>query len=93
MTKQEFLTRLPEGARFPSEQEYEIIDFVYNYHPSIHSLDGKNQIARLYSEFGMRIILDMQETAKRMQEISAEIRSLRARIEELEDERQELSGI
>lgn len=93
MTKQEFLNHLPEGARTPSEQEYEIINFVYNYHPSIHSVEGKKQIARLYSEFGMRIILDMQETAKRMKEISDEIRSLRARIEELEDERQELSGI
>lgn len=93
MTKQEFINHLPEGVRTPSEQEYEIIDFVYNYHPSIHTVGGKKQIARLYSEFGMRIILDMQETAKRMQEIHDEIRSLRARIEELEDERQELSGI
>lgn len=93
MTRQEFLNHLPDGARAPSEQEYEIIDFVYNYHPSIYHVEGKKQIARLYSEFGMRIILDMQETAKRMKEISDEIRSLRARIDELEDERQELSGI
>lgn len=93
MTKQEFLTRLPKGARTPSDKEFEVITLVYDYHPSILPVEGKDQIARLYSEFGMRIILDMQETAKRMQEISAEIRSLRARIEELEDERQELSGI
>ena len=93
MTKQEFMNHLPEGARAPSEKEFEVISFVYNYHPSIHPFEGKEQIAMLYSTFGMRIILDMRETAKRMQEISGEIRSLRARIDELEDERQELSGI
>ncbi|MGN0598684.1 MAG: hypothetical protein ACI4JK_02215 [Oscillospiraceae bacterium] len=93
MTKHEFLTNLPEGARAPSEKEYELIDFVYNYHPSIHPVEGKKQIAMLYNTFGMRIILDMQETAKRAQEISNEIRKLRWRIEELEDEQQELSGI
>lgn len=91
MTKQEFLNHLPEGARTPSEQEYEIINFVYNYHPSIHTVGGKKQIARLYSEFGMRVILDMQETAKRAQEIKDEIRSLSAKIKALEDEWQELS--
>lgn len=93
MTKQEFLNHLPEGARTPSENEFEIITLVYNYHPSIHPVEGKKQIAMLYSTFGMRIIMDMQETAKRAQEIKDEMRSLGAKIRELEDEWQELSGI
>lgn len=93
MLKQEFLDKLPEGARTPSEKEYEIIEFVYNYHPSIHPVEGKSQIAKLYSEFGMRIILDMQETAKRSQEIRDEIRTLASKMRDLENEMQELSGI
>ena len=91
MTKQEFLNHLYEDTRAPSEKEFETITFVYNHHPSIHPVEGKAQIARLYSELGMRIILDMQETAKRAQEIKDEIRSLSAKIKALEDEWQELS--
>lgn len=93
MTKQEFLNHLSEGARTPNESEFEVISFVYNYHPSIHPVEGKAQIARLYSEFGMRIILDMQETAKRAQEIRDEIRTLASKMRDLENEMQELSGI
>ena len=91
MTKQEFLNHLYEDTRTPSEKEFETITFVYNYHPSIHPVEGKAQIAMLYSLFGMRIIMDMYETAKRAQEIEEEMSSLRGKIDELKDELQELS--
>ena len=64
MTDTEFLNRLPEGTRKPNDKEFEKIQFVYNYHPSIDPCEGKHQIAMLYSTFGMRIICDMYETAR-----------------------------
>lgn len=93
MTDTEFLSRLPEGARKPTEKEFETIQFVYNYHPSIHPVGGKDQIAMLYSTFGMRIICDMQETAKRAQELEDERRQLRARLKEVEQELEEISMV
>ena len=93
MTKEEFVERLPRETRAPSDVEYEMIEFVYTYHPSISATDGKNQIAMLYSAFGMRIITDMIETAKRAQEIEDERFKLRGRLLELEREAEALSMI
>lgn len=93
MTDTEFIARLSEGTKIPSEKEFETIQFVYNYHPAIHPSAGKSQIAKLYSEFGMRIICDMLETAKRAQEIEDEKRRLRQRIVDLEQEYEDLSMI
>lgn len=86
MTDTEFYSRLPEGTRKPNNSDYELIQFVYDYHPAIDGVKGKDQIARLYSEFGMRIIHDMFDTAKRAQEIHDERRRLKHRIEELDEE-------
>ena len=93
MTDTEFLNRLPAGTKKPTDKEFEAIQFVYNYHPSIHPVEGKNQIAMLYSTFGMRIIADMYETTKRAQEIDEERRKLRHRLQELEREAEELAMI
>ena len=86
MTDTEFLIHLPEGTKAPTNEDFELIQFVYNYHPCIDPAQGKKQIAMLYSTFGMRIILDMQETAKRAQEIETERRYLRSKLDELNDE-------
>ena len=91
MTDTEFLSRLPEGARIPTEGEFETIQFVYNYHPAIHPSEGKDQIARLYSEFGMRIIMDMLDTAQQAEMLESERRQLKARLREIEQEEQELA--
>ncbi len=93
MTDTEFIMHLPKDAKRPTDKEFEMIQFVYNYHPAIHPSAGKAQIAKLYSEFGMRIIADMTETAKRAQEIEDEKRKLRQKLNELEQEYEELSMI
>lgn len=93
MTNYEFMQNLPEGARIPSEQEFEIITAVYNHHPSIHPVEGKKQIAMLYSRFGMRIIFDMLPTAYRARDIEDEIRSHKSSISDLEKQLEELSMI
>ncbi len=86
MTDTEFLIHLPDGAKAPTIEYFGLIQFVYNYHPCIDPVEGKKQIAMLYSAFGMRIILDMQETAKRVQEIETERRQLRAELDKLDNE-------
>ena len=91
MTDTEFLNRLPEGTKKPTDKEFEAIQFVYNYHPSIHPSEGKDQIAMLYSTFGMRIIMDMLDTAQQAEMLESERRQLKARLREIEQEEQELA--
>ena len=73
MMKSEF-TALIKGD--VTNAEYEKIEFVYNYHPSINNVGGKKQIADLYNSFGMRIILDMYATAEKAAKIENDIQIL-----------------
>lgn len=91
MTLEEFTQKLPDCVKKPTEQDYELIKMVYNHHPAITSMRGVSQIIELYSQFGMRVICDMQETARRNMEIDDEICKLNERLAELEDERKELA--
>ena len=91
MTDTEFLNRLPEGARKPTEEEFELIQFVYNYHPSIHPVGGKDQIAMLYSTFGMRIIHDMHDTAKAAESLDKERLRLQNKLREIQRKEEELA--
>ena len=64
MTREEFEAHvakvLPEGktAPDPTDAEYKLIEYVYNFHPAISETDGKEQIAELYVKFGMCLIND-----------------------------------
>lgn len=92
MLYEEFTDHLSEGIRKPTAEEYEIIEEVYATHPLFDDAVGiKDRIAEIYSKFGMRIICDMRETAKRAGEIKDEKRQLRRRIEELDREYEELA--
>ena len=93
MTIEEFELRLPDCTRKPSDKEFEIIQFVYNYHPcfNYNCPKPKDKIANLYFEYGMRIICDMQETARRMQEIEDEQRALKLRLDALKKEAEDLA--
>ena len=86
MTDTEFLSRLPEGVRKPTDKEFEAIQFVYDFHPSISSINGKEEIALLYKNFGMRIIYDMHATAEQAKRIGDERRACHRRLDELEKE-------
>lgn len=93
MMYQEFINRLPEGTRHPTNSEFEKIEHVYASHPSINESghEGQEQIARLYSEFGMRIIRDMTPTAEKAEQLRTELISARNRVEHLTEELKELS--
>lgn len=92
MMYSEFTAKLPDGTKPPTEAEYKIIEEVYNTHPLFDdATDTKDRIAEIYSKYGMRIICDMQETAKRAREIKDEIVRKRREIYELEREYKELT--
>lgn len=92
MTYKEFLNRLPDGVKKPSIGEYNIIEFVYCWHPSISQTgyEGQEQIARLYSEFGMRIIKDMTATAQKGK-LEKKLENAKAEVKRIEQELEKLS--
>lgn len=83
MTKQEFkaLTK-----RDFTDKEYETIETVYTFHPSISETEDKKQIANLFDNFGFRIIADMLPTAIKAKEIEEQITRKRHELEELQEE-------
>jgi len=89
MMKQEFkaLTK-----RDFTDEEYEIIEIVYTFHPSISETEGKKQIAHLFDNFGFRIIADMLPTAVKAREYEELIAKKRHELEELQKAYNELKN-
>ena len=85
MNKQEFMNRVhkwnPE-VKEPTAIEYDSIEYVYTWHPSIDSVKGKDQIAYIYVNFGMRVIYDMMNTAQEAERLENEMHKAFAVYEE-----------
>lgn len=61
MTREEFENKLEERGvnvrmQCISNEEYALIEKVYQFHPSISETEGKNEIADLFCKFGIEII-------------------------------------
>lgn len=82
MNKQEFEEKL---GRPVSGVDYEIIEYVYQWHPAIRAVGGKDQIVAIYNAGGMTVIRSMQETARIAMNLDKEKRELRQRMDKLEE--------
>lgn len=80
MMKHEFEERV--GGEI-SDQNYEIIETVYTWHPAINEVGGKDQIATLYETGGMPLIKSMLEAANIMMDLDKERRKAMRRMEEI----------
>ena len=96
MNKQEFMSKVAEVApkekQIPEipDQEYSIIEKVYTFHPAISETEGKRQIAELYVNFGMALIVDMVPRAELMAKKEEELRAARAALRKAEEEIEEI---
>lgn len=93
MTREEFENKAREfcestgkSFRSPNVEEMKLINYVYVYHPSISNVRGKEQIAYLYVIFGMRLIRDMENTARVMENYEIKQRKLREELKKLDDD-------
>ena len=89
MTREEFnkiVSKKIEVDFEVSDYEYEVIEKVYTFHPSIKNNGGKEQVVDLYVNFGYIIFLDMLPRAKVMENIDYERRDLKAKLEELKSQ-------
>lgn len=66
MTYEEFTNRLDHFMSGPhkiNNEDWEIIQLVYTYHPAISNIEGKDEIAELYCSMGMPFIRAMAPQA------------------------------
>lgn len=82
MTKEEFENLVDKCV---TSTDFEKINHVYAWHPSISETEGKKQIAELYKQYGMAIILQMTEAANYALELEREITFYNHKIQELKD--------
>lgn len=80
MQKAEFEERI-EGQ--VSDEDYKLIEFVYQWHPVIRNVSGKDEVAELYKSFGMALFRDMEPRAKKAKEVEEKMTSCRLEIETL----------
>lgn len=73
MMKNEFENLIHKSL---TDEEYELIETVYMWHPAIRNTSGKEEVAELYKSFGIVIFYDMYPRAMKLKEIDEEIRSL-----------------
>ena len=99
MMKSEFVSKVIElgGASDFNEQcinedDWEVIQTVYMFHPSIPEVNGKEAIARIWMlPAGMRIIRDMTATAKAEEQIEDEMLQIRREISQMNKKLEELA--
>lgn len=73
-----------------TDEMYSKIEYVYTWYPTISEVIGKQQIARLYLNFGYSIIQDMYPRAVEAEKIDKRIAEARSELGKLEGMRSEL---
>lgn len=87
MTKHEFEKRIEKPV---SDADYGVIEMVYQFHPSIKNVSGKDEVAELYKSFGITIFLDMFPRAEKACELENSLRRAQAEVERIKEEIEEL---
>ena len=75
-----------------SDEEYSTIEYVYTWYPTISETEGKAQIAKLYTDFGMPLIEDMVERAGQMEKLETELGVARNQVTIVQDRIKQLRG-
>lgn len=88
MQKREFEAMIEQPV---SDAEYKVIETVYQWHPSVKEVSGKEEVAELYKSFGMAIFHDMLPRAEKNRELESRLRHAQAEVERIKAEMEELS--
>lgn len=81
MLRSEFDT-LSKSSKRPDDEEYKLIEFVYNWHPCNFS---KENVAAFYDAYGMTLFYDMEARAKAAMERDLKIRDVENEINRLKN--------
>lgn len=83
MEKQEFEKWIMDSV---TDDEYRIIETVYQWHPSIDEKGNGEQMAELYKDFGMAVIKDMLPRAEKVRGVEVRLKSAQREVERIQDE-------
>lgn len=81
MLRSEFDT-LSKSSKRPDDEEYKLIEFVYNWHPCNFS---KENVAAFYDAYGMTLFYDMEKRSRAAMERDLKIRDIEQQIKRLMD--------
>ena len=81
MLRSEFDT-LSKSSKRPDDEEYKLIELVYNWHPCNFS---KENVAAFYDAYGMTLFYDMEARAKAAMERDLKIRDVENEINRLKN--------
>ena len=81
MLRSEFDT-LSKSSKRPDDEEYKLIEFVYNWHPCNFS---KENVAAFYDAYGMTLFYDMEDRSRAAMERDLKIREIEQEIKRLMD--------
>lgn len=87
MIKKEFEDMI---GQIISDRDYEIINKVYQFHPMVNEVSGKEEVAELYKSFGLAIFYDLLPRAERNCDLEKQLRFAQARVRHLEQEMEKL---
>ena len=73
---------LSKSNKRPDDEEYKLIEFVYNWHPCNFS---KENVAAFYDAYGMTLFYDMEERSRAAMERDLKIRDIEQQIKRLTD--------
>lgn len=88
MQKREFEAMIEQPV---SDAEYKVIETVYQWHPSVKEVSGKEEVAELYKSFGMAIFYDMLPRAEKNHELESKLHHAQKEVERIKAEMEELS--
>lgn len=77
MDKQEFMREVEKAPcsydkRDVTDAEFELINKVYTWHPTISNIKGKQQVAWLYAQLGITVFRELYDVAEQMELLDAE---------------------
>lgn len=87
MIKKEFEDMI---GQIISDRDYEIINKVYQFHPMVNEVSGKEEVAELYKSFGLAIFYDLLPRAERNCDLKKQLRFAQARVRHIEQEMEKL---
>ena len=88
MMKEEFEKRIGHEICY---EDWETVETVYMNHPSIDNVQGKDQLAHLYRNYGMIIIEDMRLRAEKVENVKIRQQNLRNKKHQIDQEIQGLN--
>lgn len=88
MMKQEFEQRIGGTV---SAEDYDLIELVYTWHPAISNVDGKDQMAVLYMNYGMTVIKDMVTRSIAVRDLDKQLQEAESKMAAIQEEMKVLS--